>query len=155
EVRTFAQAVRLGTHPPRTTEAAQYALGFPVAAIVARGTVGAAELSDEGLNDATILGILRRINLVEDEALSARFPNERLARVEITLRDGTAFRSATTAAPGDPEHALSDDEVVAKFRQNAKALDAERVRTIERCVATLDRAAEALPMLTEAVLATF
>ena len=40
EIRTFAEAVRLGVRPPRSTEEAQYAIGFPVAAIVARGRLG-------------------------------------------------------------------------------------------------------------------
>ena len=48
EVRSFAEAVRLGTRPPRSTEEAQYAIGFPVAAVAVRGVLGAAELSDAG-----------------------------------------------------------------------------------------------------------
>ena len=105
EIRTFAEAVRLGTRPPRTTEEAQYAIGFPVAAIAARGVLGAAELSDAGLNDREIGAMLARLRLIEEPDFSRRFPAERLAAVTLTLRDGTRLcsprprRAATRRTP--------------------------------------------------------
>jgi 2-methylcitrate dehydratase PrpD len=153
EIRTFDAAVRLGTRAPRTTEEAQYALGFPVAAIAARGALGAAELGDDGLRDPAIAVMLDRIRVVEDLRLTARFPAERLAAVEITLRDGRRFASAPTVARGDPEHALADAEVSAKFRTLADGLPPERRRVIEQGVAALDTDAQALAALTDAVLA--
>jgi 2-methylcitrate dehydratase PrpD len=49
EIRTFGHGVRLGTKPPRSTEEAQYALGFPVAALLVRGRLGAEEIMAGGL----------------------------------------------------------------------------------------------------------
>ena len=40
EVESFAEAVRLGCARPATTEEAQYALGFPLAAFLVRGRLG-------------------------------------------------------------------------------------------------------------------
>jgi 2-methylcitrate dehydratase PrpD len=153
EIRTFDAAVRLGTRAPRSTEEAQYAIGFPVAAIAERGVLGAAELSDEGLRDPAINAMLARVRLVEDTDLSARFPAERLAAVDITLRNGERLSSAPTVARGDPEHALADADVLAKFRGLAEVLRPERRRAIEQSVAALDTDAQALPALIEAVLA--
>jgi 2-methylcitrate dehydratase PrpD len=153
EISTFAEAVRLGVRLPHTTEEAQYAIGFPVAAIVARGALGAAELSDAGLGDSSIRAMLARIRLVEEPGFSSRFPAERLAAVALTLRDGTRLCSAPTSARGDPESALADDEILRKFRQFAGALASERVAAIERCVATLDGEADVLRALNEAILA--
>ena len=153
EIRTFAEAVRLGTRPPRTTEQAQYAIGFPVAAVAARGQLGAAEISDDGLKDHDIATMLDRIRLVEDKAFSARFPQERIAVVEITLRDGTQLISPPTAPRGDPESALSDDELVLKFRSLAAGLSAERRATIEHSIAALDTDRAALAALMNAILA--
>jgi 2-methylcitrate dehydratase PrpD len=154
EIRSFAAAVRLGTRAPRSTEEAQYALGFPVAAIAVRGVLGAAELGEEGLRDGAINAMLARLRAVEDGAMSARFPAERLAAVDITLRDGRRLASPPTVARGDPEHALADAEVLAKFRGLADVLQPERSAGIEQSVAALDRDAAALPMLMEAVLAS-
>jgi hypothetical protein len=87
------------------------------------------------------------------QAFSQRFPGERLASVAITLRNGARLCSPPTTPHGDPEDALSDDEVFGKFRQFAGALGDERIATIERCVAMLDRDADALGALNEAILA--
>ena len=153
EIRTFAEAVRLGTRAPRTTEQAQYAIGFPVAAVAVRGQLGAAELSDDGLKDHDIATMLERICLVEDKAFSERFPQERIAVVEITLNNGTKLISPPTGPRGDPESALSDDELVSKFGSLAGGLPAERRATIEHSVAALDTDRGALTALMNAILA--
>jgi 2-methylcitrate dehydratase PrpD len=153
EIHTFDAAVRLGARPPRTTEEAQYAIGFPVAAIAARGVLGAAELSDAGLADVAISAMLARTRVIEDTAFSARFPAERLARVAITLRDGERLTSRPTGARGDPEAPLADDEVSAKFRRLADALPTGRSAAIAASVVALEKDAAALPELMEAVLA--
>ena len=152
EICTFGEAVRLGTRPPRNTEEAQYAIGFPVAAIAARGVLGAAELSDAGLNDPEIGAMLARLRLVEEPDFSRRFPAERLAAVTLTLRDGTRLCSTPTTPRGDPEDALSDHEMSEKFRQLAGALDDRRIAGIERCVAAIEHDVGALPALNEAIL---
>ena len=152
EIRTFAEAVRLGTRPPRNTEEAQYAIGFPVAAIIARGKLGVVELSDAGLHDAEIGAVLDRIRLAEEAAFSAQFPQQRLAIVQITLKDGTQLASPPTAARGDPEDALSDHEMLAKFRQLGDVLGSARLRTIEQSVFALDSDPAALAALMDAIL---
>ncbi len=153
EVKTFAAAARLGTRPPRTTEEAQYAIGFPVAAAAVRGALGVAELSHDGLADADIGAMLARIRLVEDQAFSNSFPAERFAAVAITLHNGETLSSPPTAARGDPEDVLSDAEVLAKFHDLAAALSADRRATIEQCVAALEADAQALAALMDAILA--
>jgi 2-methylcitrate dehydratase PrpD len=153
EIRSFAEAVRLGVRLPRSTEEAQYAIGFPVAAVAVRGVLGAAELSDAGLNDGAIGAMLARLRLTEEPDFSARFPAERLAAVTLTLRDGTRLCSPPTTPRGDPEDALSDREIFEKFRRYAGALGERRVAVIERAVAALEHEADALPALNEAILA--
>jgi 2-methylcitrate dehydratase PrpD len=152
-IRTFAEAVRLGTRLPRSSEEAQYAIGFPVAAITVRGTFGAAELGDEGLRDPDIKDMLTRIRLIEDASLSARFPAERWAVVEITLHTGERVTSSPTASRGDPELALTDDELRAKFRELAGSLSAQRRARIEQSIAELDAKANAARTLVEAISA--
>ena len=150
-IATFAAAVRLGTRPPATTEEAQYALGFPVAAALARGRLGAAEVT-EGLRDPRVLGLLARIAVEEEPAFTARFPAERLAVVTIEREDGAVFASGPTAARGDPDSPLSDAEVAEKFRLLAEDLGPARRRRIEDAVAGLETDG-ALAALLEAVLA--
>ncbi|MGI8527671.1 MAG: MmgE/PrpD family protein [Pseudolabrys sp.] len=153
EIRTFAEAVRLGTRLPRNTEEAQYAIGFPVAAIVARGQIGVAELGDAGLNDPNVQEMLRRIRLVENKSFSDRFPQERLAIVGIEMKNGERLVSPPTAARGDPEDALPDREMLSKFRMLATGLSPGRRSAIEQSVSALDSDRDALSALMDAVLA--
>lgn len=114
-VETFAEGVRLAGAAPASTEAAQYAIAFPLAAILTRGGLGAGDIGGPALGDPAILDLSHRIDLVIDAELAARFPAERLARVIFTLRDGRELASAVTPARGDPAAPLSDDEVATKF----------------------------------------
>jgi 2-methylcitrate dehydratase PrpD len=120
--------------------------------MLVRRQIGAAELTDGGLRDQDVLRMTERIMLEENDAFTRRFPAERVARVAIEQIDGTTVVSDPTAARGDPEGALSDDELVRKFRQLAVSLNDERRRRIELAVAELDRRDGALEALLESVL---
>jgi 2-methylcitrate dehydratase PrpD len=96
EVETFEAAARLGSRAPATTEEAQYALGFPLAAALARGRVEAGEISGDGLRDEHISRLLQRIRLAERPEFTRRFPAERVAVVTVRLRNGPC------SSPGGP-----------------------------------------------------
>ena len=152
EIRTFAQAVRLGTRHPATTEEAQYGLAFPVAAFLLRRRLGSEEIMADGLSDAAVAAMAARIRLVEDGGFSSRFPAERIAAVTIRLDDGTVHRSDPTAARGDPEAPLSDEEILHKFRTLTRMLPRGRQAAIEHAIADLDHDPRAAAALAEAVL---
>jgi len=68
------------------------------------------------------------------------------------MRDGTRLCSGPTTPRGDPEHALSDQEMSEKFRAFASMLGDRRVAAIECSVAALEHDIGALPALNEAIL---
>ncbi|MBK9080939.1 MAG: MmgE/PrpD family protein [Rhizobiales bacterium] len=144
QISTFAEGVRLGAAPPTSTEAAQYALGFPLAAMLARGSIGVAEMSDSGLGDPRIADFLARIDLVEDAGLSAEFPASRRAAARVHLKSGAVLQSPPMTARGDPEQPLSDADIVAKFRELASGLAPSRISAIEAAIAELDARPAAL-----------
>jgi 2-methylcitrate dehydratase PrpD len=115
EISTFHQGVRLAGHAPRTTEEAQYAIAFPVAAIIVRGRLGSEEVSPASLGDPDILAVSKRIHLTESERFNGKFPGERWAEVRFTLTDGRVIRSPETSALGDPESPMSDRQIEQKF----------------------------------------
>jgi 2-methylcitrate dehydratase PrpD len=135
EVETFHEAVRLGAQLPATTEAAQYAIGFPLAAFIVRGRLGADEIGGQGLVDPEIHDMLRRVRLVEAPDLSRRFPAERLARLRFVLSSGRVVESEATTARGDQARPLSDVEILSKFSFSASVLGSERSATLaENCM---------------------
>ncbi len=136
-VESFREAVALGSAcaQPRTTEEAQYALAFPVAAALVFGRVGAFEVDAAGLADRRVARLVAATTAVEDEDFSRRFPAERWARVRISLVDGRTLASQPTRDRGNPDNPLSDDELRAKYRALATpVLGAERATAIERAV---------------------
>ena len=126
EVETFHEAVRLGAQLPATTEAAQYAIGFPLAAYLVRGQLGADEIGTDGLRDSAIADMLRRVRLVESPEFSRRFPVERLARLRLVLKSGQFAASEATVARGDRGHPLSDADMLSKFGYSAAVLGSKR-----------------------------
>ncbi len=137
EVETFGHGVRLGTALPASTEAAQYALGFPLAAYLVRRKIGATEVGASGLNDPEIAAMAARIRLSEDPEISARFPAKRYARVRIRTKAGRTLESELTAARGDPDSPLADAEVISKFETLAETLGAKRATAIRDAVLAL------------------
>lgn len=134
EVETFHQAVRLGTAMPRSTEAAQYALGFPLAAFLVRGRLGADEIGPGGLCDPAIAAMLQKIVLREREDFSRAFPGSRQALVRVTTTSGHVLEAAVTNVRGDPERPLSDEQLREKFIALAAGTGADRsLRLLEAC----------------------
>jgi len=116
QVSTFHQATRLACRRPATTEEAQYSLPFPVAAALAHGQLGLAQLSGVGLEDQHVLRLADRVELLDDPELSSRFPAERVARVRIETTGGVVADSGDTIAPWDAANPPTDEELIEKFR---------------------------------------
>jgi 2-methylcitrate dehydratase PrpD len=134
EVRTFHEATRLDRPLPATTEEAQYSLPFPVAAALVHGRLAPGDITDEALADPAVRALSERVGLVDDTQLSARFPAERFAQVQLQLRDGSILSSDLLPARGDAGAPLTDDEVRAKFHALADGPLGARAASLEELV---------------------
>jgi len=138
QVQTFHESMRLQGHTPANADEAQYALAFPLAALLVRGQVGPLEVTGEAIHAPDILAVSQRIEIVENDELSSRFPNEILSRVSVSLKDGQSFSSPITAAKGDPATAMSQAEFREKFNLLAGiSLGEEPRREVEQAIAAL------------------
>lgn len=151
-IHTFAEATRLATRAPLTTEQAQYSTPFPVAAVLAGNGLGPAGIAGRGLQDPQTLRLARATELIVDPALDALFPAERWARVDFLVNGGWLHGAAYTAR-GDPENALGDTAIAEKFQDMATpALGQERCARIQASVAELGESAGAMRSLLENLL---
>lgn len=154
-IESFREAIALGSRCPRpeTTEDAQYSLPYAVAAALVFGRLGAEEIDAPRVADPRIGALLTAVKLREDGEFSRRFPSERWARVTVALRDGRTMVSEPARARGNPDNALDDAELRAKYRAlAAPVLGRERALAIERCVDDIDREAPAIGRLLENLL---
>jgi 2-methylcitrate dehydratase PrpD len=123
-VETFEKAIHLAHPSPTTTEQAQYSLPFPIAAALVKAAgpdeawygLGPDELLDPASADPETRRLARSIELVEAPDLSAAFPGRFLARISVTLRDGTAIGSPDTTFRGELDDPFDDDELTTKAR---------------------------------------
>ncbi|WP_067098989.1 MmgE/PrpD family protein [Marinomonas atlantica] len=116
-IKTFHESMRLQGHQPSNADEAQYGLAFPVAAMICHGQLGPKQVSDEAVFDERVLALCSRIHIVESEELSNRFPAEILSIVEITLSDGAVIKSPISQAKGDPNTAMTKEDIIQKFVQ--------------------------------------
>ncbi len=138
EVFSFHEAVRLAARAPKTTEAAQYSLPFPVAAALVHGRIGAAEISTAGLRDPEVLRLSQGMALSQDADYDALFPAERWARVVLTLKDGRKLASKPAVARGSAENPLNDSEILEKFHaQCIPVLGVERSEAVSALIEAL------------------
>ncbi|SBS32195.1 MmgE/PrpD family protein [Marinomonas aquimarina] len=114
-IETFHESMRLQGHQPKNADEAQYALAFPVAAMLCYGTLGPEQVSDAEVHDEAILALSQLVEIVESQELSQRFPAEILSVVEILLKDGRRVRSPITQAKGDPAVPMRKADIHHKF----------------------------------------
>ncbi|MGA9251555.1 MAG: MmgE/PrpD family protein [Roseobacter sp.] len=115
EIRTFHNATRLAGHAPQTPDEFAYSIAFPVAAMIVRGQLGAAELSPETLRDADILRVSHATTLVDDPHLTRISEGKRWAQVSFTLQNGRTIADEPRTPRGDRDLPLSDAEISEKF----------------------------------------
>ena len=119
EIKTFHYATRLAGHEPQNQDEFAYAIAFPVAAMIARGQVGVAELAPEALRDPEILRISRATILIDDAHMTEISTEKRWAEVTLVLQDGTRLVDKPRTPRGDPDMPLADDEITSKYHQLA------------------------------------
>lgn len=135
DIESFHEATRLATHTPTSTEQAQYSTSFPCAVALVRGDLGPADVSEAALNDPEILRLSCATQMREHAEANAAFPHRRLARVRLTLGDGTVLESGWKTPRWDAEAPPSAAELRAKFHAFAAPhIGAEAARKIESAV---------------------
>ncbi|MCE3556000.1 MmgE/PrpD family protein [Pseudonocardia sp. RS11V-5] len=100
---------------PRDEYDAKFSLPFVVAASLTRGRFTLAELEDDALGDTAILDLAQKVRVSEDP--DSAFPAAYSGAVEIELADGRVLRHREQVNRGHDERPLTNDEVVAKFRE--------------------------------------
>ncbi|MEH6446754.1 MAG: MmgE/PrpD family protein [Oceanospirillaceae bacterium] len=113
-VHTFHHATRLSQQLPETSDQAQYGIVFPLAIALCHGNVLPKHLHESALNDAVVVAMFKRIEIVETEHFSQLFPAQRQCQVDIETASDT-YKSAAYSARGEPQAPLSKTELLAKY----------------------------------------
>lgn len=143
EVDTYAAAAELSEPRPRNALAARFSVPYAVAAFLTRGRADVAAFRAEARADPRILDLASRVTLREDEAMTARLPVERPARVTITMQDGRALSAECRSNRGDADDPYPPAEIEAKFVSLAAPVwGVAHAQAVMAAVRTLDGAAD-------------
>ncbi|MBC5767864.1 MmgE/PrpD family protein [Ramlibacter albus] len=96
---------------------AKFCLRYGVATAILFGRVRSEAFQPERVVLPEVQALMRRVDLVEDPALTALFPGQRAARAIVTTRGGARYEYLQAHRHGDPEDPLTDEELADKFME--------------------------------------
>jgi 2-methylcitrate dehydratase PrpD len=128
---------------PLRSHRAQYIL--PVATV--RRQVDFADVITDRSAEPAIAALSDRVIFVEDDELDPLYPERYTTVLRIATHDGSTYERRVDFARGTPENQMSDDEIIAKFKQLAAGrVGNERAERIASLVGELDRQARLGPL---------
>ena len=116
EVRTYQTALDVtGNFSPESAFQCRFSLPYVLAHGFLQGSVRLSAFEDAQRHSKETRELMKIITLESDEELTAKFPNQRAAKVKITLKDGQSFEHFSPCRKGDPEAPLTDEDLDHKF----------------------------------------
>ncbi|NHN42843.1 MmgE/PrpD family protein [Halorubellus sp. JP-L1] len=115
-VETYPTAADLDEPRPRNALQAKFSVPFAVATRIVNHTSGKEAFVDDALTDA-VIDLADRIAVEATDEMTARLPDERSARVTVTLADGHTLVEEVVTAKGDAERPYTESEIEEKFRE--------------------------------------
>ena len=139
---------------PLTKETADHSLPYIVGMALLEGKIDNSTYSEKKFRDPRILDFLKKITVVEDKTLSAKYPEAVANRVTVKLSSGKVVTKQVDYHKGHPKNPMSDGEVEEKFqRLTRKYLDKNRARRILDAVWNLEMAKDVVKLVSSLTLA--
>jgi 2-methylcitrate dehydratase PrpD len=121
-VDTYSVASRLRNPAPVNELAAKFSIPFVLAAYTLRRSLDPEAFRNPMLEDPDLRALAARIEVREAPALTARFPRERCARVQVRFAGGEVLHSERHGTRGDYLDPLTPEERTGKFDSLAAAV---------------------------------
>lgn len=143
-VKTYQVALDItDDNEPTTQYASKFSMQFCTALALMKGQGGLETFNEETLWDKEIRSLMNRVDVIVDPTIDRQYPEKWGAVVEVKLTTGEIIRKQTDFPKGDPENAVSKDELIEKFIDLAKELPendrkqlSERVLKLEKLETT-------------------
>jgi 2-methylcitrate dehydratase PrpD len=115
---------------PQTFEEAKFSSRLCLAFLLYAGKLDFANFTADvlGIDDLRLL--MERIEISADASMTARFPKERPARVEVTLKNGEVLVRERSYRRGDPEQPWQWPELIERFVALTPQLEASSRKVI-------------------------
>lgn len=129
EVRIPPQRYQRHYHPEvKTGLRGKFAINYVVALCLLDGKLQIDSFTDAKANERQVQEALSKVHVLIDEAIPEPGP---YCPVSVELKDGSRFSYTATIAKGHPQNPMAEEEVLDKFRSNAKqALSHQRSEAV-------------------------
>ncbi len=115
-VKTYDLAVSGHDHTDiHGSYSAKMSIPYSTAAGFIFGKAGLQEFGEEIIKNPEVLSLAKKVKVLADENLSASFPKEQTAIVEIRTTDGRKFTERVDYPKGEPENPMTDKEFKEKY----------------------------------------
>jgi len=154
-LRTFHAAYQIigggeegDKHIVRTKEEADHSLPYILAVALIDGEVQPEQYAPARILARDVQQLLRKVSVAEDADLSARFPKQMPAELQVELEDGTTLQAVRDAYHGFHTDPFDWKAARAKFDRVAGAFaNAAERDAIAQAVATLDQHGSVLDLM--------
>ncbi len=114
-VHTFKRATMLSKIIPQDADEAQYNIAYPVASAIVHKEFGIRQVLNENLHDEKVIEMMKKLSFVVADDLEARFPAERICRVEMETLDGKTYLSRDCEPRGEAKENIPVSWLCDKF----------------------------------------
>jgi 2-methylcitrate dehydratase len=129
-----------GRRFPAAIESAQHSFYYCAAIALLDGDCGEAQFLPRRLSDPAVRTLLEKVELQEDAAFNARWPQAAGGGVDLHFDDGSVRSASCPYPPGHPSLPLTDAELSAKFFGYAEpVLGREGAQALHDAVMHLER----------------
>jgi 2-methylcitrate dehydratase PrpD len=101
----------------------KFAINYVVAVAILDGKLEIPTFTDEKVNQPEVQNALGKVNVIIDESIPEPGP---YCPVTVELKNGTRLSHTAKLAKGDPRNPMTEEEVLEKFRSNARSIIAEK-----------------------------
>jgi 2-methylcitrate dehydratase PrpD len=99
---------------PQTIHQSKFSMGFVLALIANYGRAGLADFSDEALRNPKLRSFHDKVKMVLDPEIDRAYPRRWMGRVTVQTHDGRQLEKRVTSPKGDPDNALTREELEEK-----------------------------------------
>lgn len=149
-VESYGFAAEMNDPAPQNVLAAKFSVPFAVATTLVTGGTGVESFTLRQVETPAIQDLARRVEVVEDPAMTAQLPGKRPARVTVTLTSGAVLTAATETNRGDWADPYPVDALHGKYLSLTRRLwRADAAQTIWDSTLALAEAPRLAPFLAD------
>src|SRR4051812_13643905 len=115
EVRAYMLAASLAGKNIVSSFGARFSVPFALASILYHGRSGLKSFDDAAVANPVVQALVQRVDIQEDKAFTARFPQEQPVTVRIVLENGTTYDGQCTVTKGEAAKPHTPEELTGKF----------------------------------------